>query len=163
MVITLTGFGLQSCNKQTTTTTENKKMSMDVASSYPTGLAFKTFPSMLYAKTKFQQVVLIGSCPCIPINENCAPVVVIKGGTKAQMDDAFSTLSGKVVANFFSKESNALAAFPDWNTKYFSDVKTAILSGKYSFLKASESTYLMGETGKVSRSNFILAFPYEVR
>jgi hypothetical protein len=101
---------------------------------------------------------------CINTEENCHPEdIVITAPSQYVLDQAIAQGSYGV-SNLFTNNETAISLIPDWNTDWFADVKTAILSGQYTFVKASgTSIYLLGKAGTVSTENFDYAISYKVQ
>lgn len=100
---------------------------------------------------------------CVGTGGNCHPDdIVITGKQQAQLDAAIS-LGAIAVSQLFATEATAKIYIPDWNNQWFAEPKAAILSGRYTFIKAGKSTYLLGRAGEVSTEKFDYAVPYIVQ
>lgn len=126
-------------------------------------IAAKTgFPSLSLMSSKMRKYKK-GAKGCTDSEENCHPVdIVITGVQRSELMSAIKG-GGTGIKQLFSMNEKAVGLIPDWNEKWFADVKTAILSGNYTFLQANESVFLLGREGKVSADNFDYTLSYVVR
>jgi hypothetical protein len=100
---------------------------------------------------------------CVDKSANCHPDDIVI--TAPQGYELYKAIIGGpgAVRDLFTNNETAVSYIPDWNTAWFADVKSAILSGQYTFVKAGTSMYLLGKAGAVSTENYDYAISYKVQ